>query len=410
MKSKKFFILALAAAVLFAFAACQPGSVSYTDLNRIEIEQTGTILVGQDPKDTDFTVTGYFNNEGTPVKATITYLDATDDTTAVEKDVAVRAKATVTASSFGKDIILTDIVSITKTDITSLEFSGAETAFTFEQTAESAAKIKAAAESLASDKYTVTANGSVAIDASVYADVKAGITTEDGNIFDTAEDRDAVITALLDEANLGKTLPVVLQITAGGKDMTATTNVTITMTEEVADPVFDHYELKLLNETWLGENISWEVVAIDSADNVMSSGKVGSSEFNDFFQIVSGTIPTEYGANDVTVKALKIDGANKGAEVTMVFPEGDDYIVAAPTITVKSGYTFAKDSPVTKSGFEAKAKWASDPETAVDFAGTWDVATDYTVTGESQDIYFNLVWDNKGVDKPEFIKVTINGD
>ena len=149
MKSKKFFILALAAAVLFAFAACQPGSVSYTDLNRIEIEQTGTILVGQNPKDTDFTVTGYFNNEGTPVKATITYLDATDDTTAVEKDVAVRAKATVTASSFGKDIILTDIVSITKTDITSLEFSGAETAFTFEQTAESAAKIKAAAESLA---------------------------------------------------------------------------------------------------------------------------------------------------------------------------------------------------------------------------------------------------------------------
>ena len=278
MKSKKFFILALAAAVLFAFAACQPGSVSYTDLNRIEIEQTGTILVGQDPKDTDFTVTGYFNNEGTPVKATITYLDEAGKDAAT-KAVAVQAKATITASSFGKPVTLTDIVTITKTDITSLEFSGAETAFTFEQTEESAAKIKAAAESLASGKYTVTANGSVAIDASVYTAVKAGITTEDGNIFDTEEDGDAVITALLDEANLGKTLPVVLQITVGDNDMTATTNVTITMTEESADPTVTGFEFIVSESAYYGAGTGAQI-KLSYSDGTTATSPV--ENYNDF--------------------------------------------------------------------------------------------------------------------------------
>ena len=62
MKSKKFFILALAAAVLFAFAACQPSMPVYRNVDYITINQTEDILVGESATSDMFEIIAHYTD------------------------------------------------------------------------------------------------------------------------------------------------------------------------------------------------------------------------------------------------------------------------------------------------------------------------------------------------------------
>ena len=111
MKSKKFFILALAAAVLFAFAACQPSMPVYRNVDYITINQTEDILVGESATSDMFEIIAHY----------------TDGTAEPVNGVIEVASSSVTASINSADPekgTLSAAASIVRKTVTSASVSG----------------------------------------------------------------------------------------------------------------------------------------------------------------------------------------------------------------------------------------------------------------------------------------------
>ena len=394
MKSKKFFILALAAAVLFAFAACQAGSVSYSDINTISVAQTGTILVGQEPTAAAFTITGDFNGTEKVVQGKIT---PNEDNTVT---------ATVDVLTFGTVRQLTATTSYATTPIESIDFAVENPAYVF--AIDKIADIKTELASLKSADITI--NESIDgkdIDTTVYTAIKAGIVVDGKNVFDSETDNNAVMDVLKNTDNFGTAYPVVLQITSGSTTMDVETNLTVTIVAEEPTPAFSYFEFVRTNEPWYGDAPTWRIDKIDENGDV--EGSISSDSFKANFQITNNTvIPDTYGDNEVTVEAINVNGINKGKTVKLVFPKGQDYITAQPAVTANQGATFTEGAELSKESFSCSATWKVD---GVKNYADWDLFyTDgYTIVKGEQTVYFNVTWTDKGVEKTEKVGVEITG-
>lgn len=436
MKSKKFFILALAAAVLFAFAACQAGSVSYSDINTISVAQTGTILVGQEPTAAAFTITGDFNGTAKEVQGKIT------------KQANNTVEASVEVLTFGNLHELKATTSYEYTPIESLTFSGIDTAYTFAQGADAKTDIQKAVtafnKAIADGTCTIVINDAIDIadvaNLNVY-DITIGLETEDGILTD-----DAIYTELADPDNIGTEYAVVMIIAPNTPDaflpMNATTNITVTMTEEPEEPVVTTTGIEVLytvlrngspvtglnevtslsaGDVYLDDVVRVKVIKTlsdGSKNDLQYSTAVGKDNFQATGDITfSGT--EKY--TDITVTANAVEStvyyhtsdlaSTQSKEVSI--PAGEDSLTGTPTFKQAAGKV-GDGTPIIPDNIEYVVaveglSWlSSDVVDRDDYTLTLDTSRTYWVTAsEPADVYFTLTYEEYGVEKSVYAMCTI---
>ena len=424
MKStKKIFVVALAALMLVAFAACsQPGAGVYKDVKRIEVTQTGDFVKGQAFDPSKFTVTAYYSDGSAPE----TIKTKLDTNNTWEADSATVTATLVTSSIYGaQEITLKDEVDVVFQDFTGINFSDNKVVLeptvsgdTYDYSTTLTTAFTNLAAGLKSGENKVTLiygeDKEMPLSNADFASFMTYIKNLSGSewgFVDEQAKKDLLAGKLVE----GEQEVVIEEIetndTPTGYFYNIATNLVVTVEPDVPAK-FDHYAFKITNDPWYGKTPAWQIYAVDTDGNAMAENYTALG--NEFTIINNATIPTVYG-DEVTVIAMRADGkAHEGETVEMTFPAGQEYINAIPAISVRTGVT-VDPGVADKADFQATATWVINAESTGNTEARpladnqWELVPGQVIknSGETK-LYFRVTWDNMGTTQTDLVTFSVN--
>lgn len=412
---KSILTIALAVMMLFAFVACdsQP-TLTYKDVKRIEVAQTGDFVVGQSFDPSKFTVTAYYSDGSSEVvKASVAEYGTWE-----ARSGAVIASL-VTSTLNGSQTTLTANTAVTFEDFTGINFS--KTDFVLEPTTADGKTYDYSA--------TLQKNFKDLADGIKYGDITVSVVYGDNEVMQLSYDDQKSFLGyiknfegsewnLVDEdafADLmdGKLVTGEQEVVFAELETTdtgryyhgITTNLTVTVEPDVAAE-FDHYEFELTNDPYYKTAPAWIIYAVDTDGERMAENYTSLTSSG--FEIINNvSIPSEYNtAVDVVVMRSK-GQSHEGETVTMSFPAGVDYITTTPTVEVRPNVTVDPGTP-DKTDYIATATWAKDgAKQLADSA--WELVPGQVIKNSGNtNVAFKVTWDNKGEIKTSLVTVAIN--